>query len=453
MSVDLTANLLVVDDERGIRLLCGDVLRRAGHQVTLAETGEEALALATAAGAAFDLILCDVNLPGLGGIEVLSRLRVERPDALIILITGFPSIEDAVRGMKQGARDYVTKPFSPDELRLVVARALEERELRRENQRLRHELAFGNLVGRSPKMQELFASIEKVARAETTVLLGGESGTGKELVARALHYHGPRAARPFVAVNCGALVGSLLESELFGHVRGAFTGADRPKKGLFVAAHGGTLFLDEIGELQQELQPKLLRVLQDGEVKPIGGVETARVDVRVIAATNRDLAALVAGGRFREDLYYRLNVIALHIPPLRERREDIPLLVEHFVARAAEKARRPRPALADEAVAWLEAQRWPGNVRELKNAIERAVVLGGDVLGVGDFATAPAAPAAPAAPDQSEYTFAKTSLEDLERLHIERILALCDGQKARAAAILGINRTTLWKKLRQYGVE
>jgi transcriptional regulator with GAF, ATPase, and Fis domain len=302
-------------------------------------------------------------------------------------------------------------------------------------------------------MQELFASIEKVARAETTVLLGGESGTGKELVARALHYHGPRAARPFVAVNCGALVGSLLESELFGHVRGAFTGADRPKKGLFVAAHGGTLFLDEIGELVPELQPKLLRVLQDGEVKPIGGVETTRVDVRVIAATNRDLAALVGSGRFREDLYYRLNVIALHIPPLRDRREDIPLLVEHFVARVAEKARRPRPALADEAVAWLEVQRWPGNVRELKNAIERAVVLGGDVLGVGDFATAPSAPTVQAAPDQGDYTFSRTSLEELERLHIQRILALCEGQKARAAAILGINRTTLWKKLRQYGVE
>jgi DNA-binding NtrC family response regulator len=451
--VGVTANILVVDDERGIRLLCGDVLRGAGHKVTLAETGEEAVALATARDAAFDVVLCDVNLPGIGGIDVVTRLRAERPESLVILITGFPSIEDAVRGMKQGARDYVTKPFSPDELRLVVTRALEERELRRENQQLRHELAFGNLVGRSPKMQELFASIEKVARAETTVLLGGESGTGKELVARALHYHGSRAARPFVAVNCGALVGSLLESELFGHVRGAFTGADRPKKGLFVAAHGGTLFLDEIGELQPELQPKLLRVLQDGEVKPIGGVDTTRVDVRLIAATNRDLAALVGAGRFREDLYYRLNVIALHIPPLRERREDIPLLVEHFVARAAEKAHRPRPAISDEAVAWLEAQRWPGNVRELKNAIERAVVLGGDILGAADFAGAPAAPApAPEAPT-SDYEFARTSLEDLERRHIERILALCDGQKARAAAILGINRTTLWKKLRQYGVE
>jgi DNA-binding NtrC family response regulator len=438
-----------------VRSLCADVLRRAGHEVTTAETAEQALALARGAEHAFDLVLADVNLPGIDGIELCRRLRADRPDAVVILITGFPSIENAVRGMKEGARDYVTKPFAPDELRLVVARALEERELRRENARLRHELAFGNLVGRSPRMQELFASIEKVARAETTVLLAGESGTGKELVARALHFHGARAGKPFVAVNCGALVGSLLESELFGHVRGAFTGADKAKKGLFVAADAGTLFLDEIGELQLDLQPKLLRALQEGEVKPIGGLDTTRVDVRVIAATNRDLGQLVAAGRFREDLYYRLNVIALTVPPLRDRREDVPLLADHFVARAAEKARRPRPVLSDDAVAWLASQRWPGNVRELKNAIERAVVLGGDVLGAGDFA--PREPARPATPlpvaPAADYAFATTSLEELEKLHIQRVLDLCDGQKARAAAILGINRTTLWKKLRQYGVE
>jgi DNA-binding NtrC family response regulator len=451
--------VLVVDDEHGVRTFCTDTLARAGYEVTPVDSAEAALA---GDPAAYDVVLADVNLGGIDGIELCKRLRATRPDAIVILITGFPSIEDAVRGMKEGARDYVTKPFSPDELRLVVGRAIEERDLRRENATLRRELAFGNLVGSSPKMQELFASIEKIARADSTVLLAGESGTGKELVARALHFHGPRATRPFVAVNCGALVGTLLESELFGHVRGAFTGADKAKKGLFVAADGGTLFLDEIGELPLDLQPKLLRALQEGEVKPIGGTGTTRVDVRVIAATNRDLPSAVAAGRFREDLYYRLNVIALSIPPLRERREDIPTLLSHFVARAAEKARRPRPTISDEAVAWLAQQRWPGNVRELKNAVERAVVLGGDVLQPDDFVTrgagAIAAPPAPAAATQAaagdgDYAFSRLSLEELERMHIEKILTMCDGQKARAAAILGINRTTLWKKLRQYGVE
>jgi len=460
--------ILVVDDERGVRTLCADVLRRAGYEVAVAETGEAGLAAAQAT--AFDLVLADVNLPGMDGIELLGRLRAARADALVILITGFPSIENAVRGMKEGARDYVTKPFSPDELRLVVQRALEERDLRRENAELRHELAFGNLVGRSAKMQDLFATIEKVARTDATVLLRGDSGTGKELCARAVHYHGPRAARPFVAVNCGALVGSLLESELFGHVRGAFTGADSTKHGLFVAADRGTLFLDEIGELAPELQPKLLRVLQDGEIKPVGGLGTIKVDVRVVAATNRDLGQDVASGRFREDLFYRLNVIALDVPPLRERPEDIPALVEHFVARAAERSRRPRSVVTEAALAWLVAQRWPGNVRELENSVERAVVLASQSrLDVEDFAPRGSLAAAPAGTaggaggaaaagggtggEGGEYGFARMSLEELEKMHIQRVLELSGGQKARAAAVLGINRTTLWKKLRQYGVE
>jgi DNA-binding NtrC family response regulator len=448
--------LLVVDDERGVRTLCADVLVRAGHTVTVASSAEEALGLA--GSTAFDLVLADVHLPGLSGIDLCQRLVAARPDTPVILITGFPSIETAVRGMKQGARDYVTKPFSPDELRLVVARALEERELRRENTALRRELAYGNLIGKSAAMRELHAHIEKVARADATVLLAGESGTGKELVARAIHYHGTRAHRPFVAVNCGALVGSLLESELFGHVRGAFTGADKAKRGLFVAADRGTLFLDEIGELAPELQPRLLRALQEGEVKPVGAVETQKVDVRVVAATHRDLAHDVGSGRFREDLYYRLNVIVLAIPPLRERAEDIPMLVEHFVARIAERVRRVRPVVSDAALEWLCAQRWPGNVRELENAVERAVVLAsGEVLEIADFqpqaggAIAPA-PLAPGAPDD-DYPLARLSLEELEKLHIQKILERCAGQKARAASILGINRTTLWKKLRQYGVE
>jgi DNA-binding NtrC family response regulator len=441
--------ILVIDDEHGVRALCTEVLERAGHRVVAVESAEAAWPRLTAEEP--DLVLCDLHLPGEGGLEVVKRLKRERPELPVVLITGFPSIDSAVRGMKEGARDYLVKPFSPDELRLVVTRTLEERELRRENVRLRRELAFGTIVGSSPRMQELIAQVEKVARADTTVLLTGESGTGKELVARALHFQGPRATRPFVAVNCGALVGNLLESELFGHVRGAFSGADRAKRGLFQAADGGTLFLDEIGELSTELQPKLLRALQEGEIKPVGGLGNLKVDVRLVAATNRDLAADVEARRFREDLYYRLNVITLVVPPLRERREDIPRLAELFAERAAEKSRRARPDLSDEALAWLSAQRWPGNVRELKNAVERAVVLcAADVLGVDDFAPGQPPNTVSAGGD---YTFAETSLEDLERMHVEKILALCDGQKARAAAILGINRTTLWKKLRQYGVE
>jgi DNA-binding NtrC family response regulator len=450
------SHILVVDDEKGIRTLCADVLRRAGHEVTLGETGEEGLKHALARD--FHLILADVNLPGIDGIEMLKKIRADKAEAMVILITGFPSIEDAVRGMKEGARDYITKPFSPDELRLVVARALEEQDLRRENLELRNELAFGNLIGRSQRMRDLRGTIEKVARTDATVLIQGESGTGKELAARAIHYHGPRAHKPFVAVNCGALVANLLESELFGHVRGAFTGADSSKPGLFVAANQGTLMLDEIGELPIELQPKLLRSLQEGEIKPVGGTSTVKVDVRVIAATNRDLGQDVQQGRFREDLYYRLNVIALEVPPLRERREDIPILVEYFIARAAERARRPRLQVSERAMEWLMQQRWQGNVRELENAVERGVVLAsGRVLDVEDFAprgtiTQLSPPTAkPTTPE--EYPFARMSLEELERAHIQRVLELCSGQKARAAAILGINRTTLWKKLRQYGVE
>ena len=446
----MPGRILVVDDERGVRTLCADLLARAGYEPVTASSAEEALGIADRE--AFDIVLADVNLGGMDGIELCKRLRAQKPEQLVILITAYPSIENAVRGMKEGARDYVTKPFSPDELRLVIARALEERALRQENAELREKLAFGGIIGGSKALQDLLRTVEKVARADATVLVVGESGTGKELFARAIHYHGPRASRPFVAVNCGALVGTLLESELFGHVRGAFTGAQTAKRGLFVAADRGTLFLDEIGELSPELQPKLLRALQEGEIKPVGGIETQKVDVRVVAATNRDLREDVRAGRFREDLYYRLNVITLEIPPLRERPEDIPPLVEHFVARAATRARKPAPEISAEAMDVLRSQPWPGNVRELANAVERAVVLGGDVLGPADFAGR-ASPRIEAAAKSEDYPFIGMSLEDLERTHIERVLNECGGQKGRAAEILGINRTTLWKKLRQYGYE
>jgi DNA-binding NtrC family response regulator len=448
------AAILVIDDERGIRSLCGDVLGKAGYEVETADCA--AAAVAATGRRPFDLILCDINLPDTDGVSLLPRLLAPRPEhadaapPTVILITAYPSIDTAVRGLKLGARDYLAKPFSPDELRLVVGRALDEDALRRQHRQLKERLAWGELVGESPALGELRKTVDRVAASDATVLITGESGTGKELVARALHFAGPRAARPLVPVNCGALVGSLLDSELFGHVRGAFTGADTAKRGLFVAADRGTLFLDEIGELPLELQPKLLRALQDGEIKPVGGHAPTQVDVRLIAATNRDLRAEIAAGRFREDLYYRLAVITIDVPPLRARAGDIGLLARHFADRAASRADRGRVELSDAAIAWLAQQPWPGNVRELENAVERAVVLAThDVLDVDDVRPR----AAPPTPPTLQFGDHVPTLDELERAHILHVLALCEGQKTRAAAMLGINRTTLWKKLRQFGLE
>jgi DNA-binding NtrC family response regulator len=451
------ASILVIDDERGIRALCKDVLGRAGHDVEVAENA--AAAIAAVGRRRFDLILCDINLPDQDGISLLPRLlAATTPAPTVLLITAFPSIDTAVRGMKLGARDYIGKPFSPDELRLVVARALDEDALRRQHRALREKLAYGDLVGDSAPMQALRRTIDKVAPSAATALVTGESGTGKELVARALHYASERAQGPFVPVNCGALVENLLDSELFGHVRGAFTGADQAKRGLFVAADGGTLFLDEIGELPLELQPKLLRALQEGEIKPVGGVEATRVDVRVVAATNRELGEAISAGRFREDLYYRLAVITIEVPPLRMRRGDIGALARHFADSAAVRARRGRVELSAGAIAWLEAQPWPGNVRELENAVERAVVLAAQtdvVLEEADFR--PRGGAAPGATAAAASAWLPgdhvPTLDELERAHVLRVLEQCEGQKTKAAALLGINRTTLWKKLRQYGIE
>ncbi len=445
------SSILVVDDERGIRSLCGDVLGRAGYVVEAVDSA--AGALAATARRRFDLILCDINLPDQDGVSLLPRLLAGEPPPVVLLITAYPSIDTAVRGMKLGARDYLGKPFSPDELRLVVRRALDEDELRRAHGELTKRLAYGSMIGDSPAMQQLRATIDKVAQSDATVLITGESGTGKELVARALHFAGRRAGRAFMPVNCGALVGTLLDSELFGHVRGAFTGADTAKRGLFLAADGGTLFLDEIGELPLELQPKLLRALQDGEVKPVGGTAELRVDARVIAATNRALDEAVRRGEMREDLYYRLAVITIEVPPLRNRPGDIALLARHFADQAALRAERGRPALTDAAIAHLAAQPWPGNVRELENTIERAVILAaGDVIDAADVA----GPRGPGAPFTGLTTFTGDhvpTLDELERTHILRVLELCEGQKTKAASMLGINRTTLWKKLRQYGIE
>jgi DNA-binding NtrC family response regulator len=449
------SSILVVDDERGIRALCSEVLGRAGYEVEAVDCA--AGALAAASRRKFDLILCDINLPDQDGVSILPRLLVGEQPPAVLLITAYPSIDTAVRGMKLGARDYIGKPFSPDELRLVVRRALDEDELRRAHGELTKRLAYGSMIGDSLPMQQLRATIDKVAQSDATVLITGESGTGKELVARALHFAGRRASRAFMPVNCGALVGTLLDSELFGHVRGAFTGADTAKRGLFLAADGGTLFLDEIGELPLELQPKLLRALQDGEVKPVGGTTALRVDARVIAATNRALDEAVKVGQIREDLYYRLAVITIEVPALRNRAADIPLLARHFAEQAALRAERSRLHITDAAIAQLASQPWPGNVRELENTLERAVILAtGDVLDVADVASTFGRPAQlpPGATGLTTFTGEHVpTLDELERTHILRVLELCEGQKTKAASMLGINRTTLWKKLRQYGIE
>jgi len=452
----MSNSILVVDDDRGVRTLSADILRRAEYRVETADSA--AVALGLFEKGEFDAVLADIKMPGMDGIELCKRMIAARPDQIVILVTGYPSIDTAVRGMKEGAKDYITKPFTPDEIRLVLARALKERELQEENERFRRDLrskhGLDAIIGVSPCMRRLFDTARKVSRSDTTVLVHGESGTGKELFARAIHVHSLRAARPFVTVNCGSLVGTLLESELFGHVRGAFTGAHVSKMGLVTSADRGTLFLDEVGELALDLQPKLLRLLQEGEVKPVGGLETRKVNVRAVAATNRDLSVAVEEKRFREDLFYRLNVVELRVPPLRERREDIPLLVDRFLRTSAVKARKRIDGITDGALEYLQAAPWPGNVRQLENVIERAVILsGGSVIEVGDVTDNPdEVEQVPASGRMAPppYPFAGQSLEEVERQHIEHVMRETGGQKTRAAEMLGINRTTLWKKLRQY---
>jgi two-component system response regulator PilR (NtrC family) len=372
-------SILVVDDERSMREFLAICLKRAGHQVTTAEGGDEALARLSPADP-FDLVITDLRMPGkLDGLGVLGEVKRRVPETQVLVMTAFASADTALAAMKQGAYDYLTKPFKIDEITVVVERALERQALARANAELRdlvqQRFKLGSILGKSQPMQRVFELLRKVASARTSVLITGESGTGKELAARALHFEGPRAPKPFVAVNCGAIPDALLESELFGHVKGAFTGASTNKQGLFEAADGGTLFLDEIGELSLAMQVKLLRVLQERRIKPVGGVEEKPVDVRLVAATNRDLEAEVQRGAFRQDLYYRLNVIQVLLPPLRQRKEDLPLLVEHFIKRHAGELAKRVVAISPEAMAAIMAYDFPGNVRELENIIERAVTL------------------------------------------------------------------------------
>ncbi|HEX9243127.1 MAG TPA: sigma-54 dependent transcriptional regulator [Anaeromyxobacter sp.] len=451
--------VLVVDDDASMRHVLSVILTDHGYDARAVASGEDALR--ELAAREFDLVLTDVRMPGMGGLELLRRIQAQDPHQLVIVMSAYGSHEAALEAMKAGAYDYVSKPFRPDEVVLVLRKAEERERLARENRRLRTELSgeyrLETIVGASAAMQELLRQVRKLAPQRATVLLLGESGTGKELLARALHELSPRASMPFVAVNCGAIPGELIESELFGHVRGAFTDAVRAKKGLAAEADGGTLFLDEVGELPLAVQVKLLRFLQDQEVRPVGDVRSRRVDARVVAATSRDLGSDVAAGRFREDLLYRLDVVRLRLPPLRERMEDVPALVAHFLARHAElRPDLPGIALGEDARDALAAHRWPGNVRELEHALERAVVLADGPLihelDLPDTVRAPAAPPPREGAGTPDDLSVKRGTRALEERLIRAALERTGGNRTRAAELLDLSYRALLYKIRDYGL-
>ncbi len=436
--------VLIVDDEASIRKVLATLLRRAGHDVVTAEDGAAALALLPGD---VDLVITDLRMPGVDGMALLAHCRTHHPDLPVILITAHGTVGSAVEAIKAGAQDYITKPFDAHELRQVTERVLASADARRGRWR-------GSIIGETPAMRDIFALIGKVARSPSTVLITGESGTGKEVVARAVHAQSDRSAQPFLQVNCGAIPESLFESELFGHERGAFTGAVTTRPGRFELANGGTLFLDEIGELPLSCQVGLLRVLQDGRFERVGGVRTLRADVRLCAATNRDLSAEVAAGRFREDLFYRLNVIPIHLPPLRERPDDIPLLVDHFIARFNRRLGRSVRGVASEALETMLSYGWPGNIRELENLTERAVVLADadvltldDLFGLGDAAVPP-----PPSDELGLKEYVRITTERLERARIRRVLGEEGGNVTRAARKLSISRKSLQTKMKAYGL-
>ena len=442
--------ILVVDDERSMRELLQIVLRREGHQVRLAEDGRAAVA--ELEREPVDVLISDIKMPGMSGVDVLREAKRVDPDIVGIMVTAYATTDTAVEALRLGAYDYLTKPFDVEELKAKVRNALERRTLRQENvllkRALRSSSAFSNIIGRSRAMQDVFDLVDTVAPTNSTILVTGESGTGKELVARAVHTNSLRRDQAFVALNCGALPETLLESELFGHMRGAFTGAATTKKGLLEAAERGTVFLDEISEMSTMMQVKLLRVLQERKFRRVGGTEEIDADIRIIAATNRDLAKAVEDGAFREDLYYRINVIPIHLPPLRERREDIAPLAEHFVAKYRQQMGKPVTGLTPEALQWLEHADWPGNVRQLENVIERAVALERGALiqtsslpnGNGARAAAREVPAAAEAAALPEHGLDLPKLlETQERELVSQALRQADGRHDRAARLLAIS--------------
>jgi len=450
--------MLVVDDDPGTSGLLRDIFQQEGYDVTIAARGDQALALAPSRP--FDVVLCDVQLPDMDGIELLRRLRREAPGTAVIMVTAFGTYETAIRALHEGAFDYVRKPFTVQEVRLTVERAMERR-------RLQKNAAAGGsapteaaetrpIIGRNPAMVELFKLVSRVAATKSSVLIQGESGTGKELIARTIHQGSPRAARPFVAVNVTSLSETLLESELFGHVKGAFTGAIERRPGLFVEANHGTIFLDEIGDMSLPMQAKLLRVLQEHEVKPVGANETVPVDVRMVTATHQDLEELVRAGRFREDLYYRLNVVTLRVPRLTERPEDVPLLAEHFLRRFGALSNRPLLGFSVSAMAALQAYPWPGNVRELENVVDRAVALApGSIVELTDLPDKLIVHARTGVRGERQGsrqgTVRRPTLDETIQEYVLAILDEVGGNKTEAARVLGVPRRTLYRMLERYG--
>jgi len=444
-------NILIVDDEQSIRETCATVSEQCGMKAAAVATAEEALEVLE--HSAIDIVLTDLKLPRSNGVELLKQVHDRHPEIAVVMLTQYGTIESAVEVTRLGAVDYVTKPFRIEELRSRLERVARAVELQQENRLLREQLrtrpGFGGLIGVSMKMQRVYKMIEKVSQHESPVLILGESGTGKELVARSIHFSGPRKDRPFAPVDCSALVHTLIESELFGYVKGAFTGAMQSKQGLLEAAQGGTLFLDEIGDMPVDLQAKLLRALQERGIKPVGSTERRRINVRIIAATNRDLQAAIRSGAFRQDLYFRLNVVQVKLPPLRDRKSDIPILVTAFLEKFSDP-QGPVRTISEDAMRRLIAYDWPGNVRELENAIERAVALGsGPVLRVADLPSNLHYPTTERVPEKDEIL----PLEELERRAILRTLRETGGDKLSAARMLGIGKTTLYRKLKQYHME
>ena len=451
-------NLLIVDDERSIREACREIARSLGFSAYVADSAEQAYhALDTQS---FDAVLLDLRLPGAGGLDALRRIKERRPEAVIIVVTGYGTVQSAVQAMKNGAYDYVTKPFSVDEFKLLLERVASHLKLKSENRLLREKVkckqGFGGIVGRAPEMEKLYRIIAKAANSVHPVLILGESGTGKEMVARSIHYSGPYRDKPFIPVDCGSLVPTLIESELFGYVKGAFTGANQAKDGLLSIAEGGTVFLDEVGELPVDLQAKILRAIQEKEVRPVGSTRRIPINVRVLAATNRDLEQAVMQGSFRRDLYFRLNVLSLRIPPLRERRQDIPLLVGHFLDRMTRTSGQEK-MLSDDALKSMLAYDWPGNVRELENCLERIYAFtSGPLIHITDLPSEIAKLPPPESSNGNGHSHGNgkiVPIAELEKQMILNAITELNGDKLQAARLLGIGKTTLYRKLKDYSLQ
>ncbi|HZC23940.1 MAG TPA: sigma-54 dependent transcriptional regulator [Candidatus Binatia bacterium] len=448
-------NLLIVDDERSIREACREVAQTLGFAAFVADSAEQAYrALDTQA---FDAVLLDLRLPGAGGLDALRRIKERRPEAVIVVVTGYGTVQSAVQAMKNGAYDYVTKPFSVDELKLLLERVASHLKLKSENRLLREKVkskqGFGGIIGRAPEMEKLYRIIAKAANSVHPVLILGESGTGKEMVARSIHYSGPFRDKPFIPVDCGSLVPTLIESELFGYVKGAFTGANMSKDGLMAMAEGGTIFLDEVGELPVDLQAKMLRAIQEKEIRPVGSTRRVPINVRILAATNRDLEHAVMEGSFRRDLYFRLNVLSLRIPALRERRQDIPLLIGHFLERMTRTSGQEK-ILSDDALKAMLAYDWPGNVRELENCLERTYAFtSGPLIHVADLPQEIANLAIPESSNGDVTSHGNQKIipiAEVEKRMILSAISELNGDKLQAARLLGIGKTTLYRKLKDY---